>query len=88
MRKKKKIVRFSELSDEMKTQIAEAFNAVANQEAHRVKCPYCTHNSIVIFEDTSGHVQAKCKICGNETVFDALEIKRLLCQFKTMKNNK
>ena len=38
---------------------------------------YCRHNSIIVFEDTRGHVQTKCKACGRETVFNVLEMRRL-----------
>lgn len=44
---------------------------------HTDKCPYCKHNSIIVFEDTRGHVQAKCKVCGRETVFDVLSMRKL-----------
>ena len=36
-----------------------------------------THLSIIVFEDTRGHVQTKCKACGRETVFNVLEMRRL-----------
>ena len=35
------------------------------------------HNSIIVFEDTRGYVQTKCKVCGRETVFNVLEMRRL-----------
>ena len=47
-----------------------------------MKCPYCGHNSIAVFEDTKGHVQAKCKACGRETVFDVLSMRRLKLRLK------
>lgn len=31
---------------------------------------------------TRGHVQAKCKLCGRETVFDVLSMRRLLLHLK------
>ena len=31
----------------------------------------------LVFEDTRGHVQTKCKACGRETVFNVLEMRRL-----------
>lgn len=43
---------------------------------------YCGHNSIAVFEDTRGHVQAKCKACGRETVFDVLSMRRLKLRLK------
>lgn len=72
-----KSIRVSEPSSEMQVKIVRARNAIASQKPRYVKCPYCNHNSIVVFEDTRGHVQAKCKACGRETVFDVLSMRRL-----------
>lgn len=72
-----KIVRVTEPSSEMLVKIKRARHAIANQKKRMVQCPYCKHNSIAVFEDTRGHVQAKCKQCGRETVFDVLNMRRL-----------
>lgn len=72
-------IRVSEPSAEMQIKIKRAVCAVSNQKSRLVKCPYCSHNSIVVFDDTRGHVQAKCKLCGRETVFDVLSMRRLGC---------
>lgn len=63
-------------SDEMILKIRRAREAITNQKHRMVKCPYCQHNTIMVFEDTRGHVQAKCKRCGHETVFDVLNMRR------------
>ncbi len=63
-------------SADMVLKIRKARFAVASQKSRRVQCPYCHHNTIIVFEDTRGHVQAKCKLCGNETVFDVLSMRR------------
>lgn len=73
----KKNIRISEPSEEMMEKIRKARHAIANQKTRMVKCPFCGHNSIAVFEDTRGHVQAKCKLCGRETVFDVLSMRRL-----------
>ena len=78
----KKNIRISEPSEEMMEKIRKARHAIANQKTRMVKCPYCGHNSIAVFEDTRGHVQAKCKLCGRETVFDVLSMRRLLLHLK------
>lgn len=73
--------RVNEPSVEMQTKIHNARCAIASQKPRSLKCPYCKHNAIVVFEDTRGHVQAKCKVCGRETVFDVVSMRRLyLCQ--------
>ena len=71
-----KNIRITEPSAEMLVKIRMARNAIASQKPRMVKCPYCKHNSIIVFEDNRGHVQAKCKACGRETVFDVLSMRR------------
>ena len=72
-----KDIRVTEPSLEMQEKIKRARHAIASQKTRMGKCPYCQHNTIVVFEDTRGHVQAKCKRCGRETVFDVLSMRRL-----------
>ena len=73
----RKNIRVSEPSAEMQMKIQMARQAISSQKMRMVKCPYCHHNSIAVFEDTRGHVQAKCKQCGRETVFNVLSMRRL-----------
>ena len=35
-------------------------------------CHYCGHKTIIIYEDARGHVQAKCKHCGKESLYNVL----------------
>ncbi len=67
----------SEPSQEMLDKIVRAREAIANQEARYIKCPYCRHNSFVVYGDTKGHVQSKCSKCGRITVFDVLNMRRV-----------
>lgn len=64
-------------SEEMVLKIRRAREAIMNQKQRTIKCPYCQHNTIVVFADTRGHVQTKCKRCGHETVFDVLSMRRM-----------
>lgn len=73
----KRDIRVSEPSTEMMIKIQRARRAIATQQRRLIECPYCHHKSIAVFEDTRGHVQAKCKKCGRETVFDVLSMRRL-----------
>ena len=73
----KKNIRVSEPSPEMQEKIRRARHAIVNQKMRMVKCPYCGHNAIAIFEDSRDHIQAKCKACGRETVFDVISMRRL-----------
>lgn len=52
-------IRVSEPSAEMQIKIIRAKDAIASQKPRIVRCPYCRHNSIIVFEDTRGHVQTK-----------------------------
>ena len=76
-----KDIRVTEPSLEMQEKIKRARRAIVSQTTRMVKCPYCQHNAIAVFEDTRGHVQAKCKRCGRETVFDVLSMRRLKLRF-------
>ena len=74
----KKNIRVTEPSAEMQMKIRRARIAIASQKRRTMECPYCHHNTIIVFEDTRGHVQAKCKLCGRETVFDVINMRRLV----------
>ena len=76
-----KDIRVTEPSLEMQEKIKRARRAIVSQKTRMVKCPYCQHNAIAVFGDTRGHVQAKCKRCGRETVFDVLSMRRLKLRF-------
>lgn len=73
-----RVCRAQEPPEELRLKILNAVNAIARQRPRVIKCPYCRHNSIVVFEDTRGHVQAKCKNCGRETVFDVLSMRKIV----------
>lgn len=68
---------FKPLSPEMIQKIRCSSGEVAEQKSRFLKCPYCNSKSIRVFEDTCGYVQAKCKLCGKETVFDVLSMRRV-----------
>ena len=73
----KRNIRVKDPSPEMLVKIRRARIAIASQKRRTMECPYCHHNTIIVFEDTRGHVQAKCKLCGRETVFNVLSMRRL-----------
>ena len=56
----------------MIVKIRQSSADVKNQNMRNLACPYCHHCAIWVFDDTLGHVQAKCKVCGKETVFNML----------------
>lgn len=71
-------IRITEPSQEMMSKIVQARKAIAEQKARYIKCPYCQHNAIVVYEDTRGHVETKCKKCGKITVFDVMNMRRIV----------
>ena len=70
-------IRITEPSAEMQQKIIRARNAIVNQKPRYIKCPYCKHNAIVVYDDTRGHVESKCKKCGLVTVFDVLNMRKV-----------
>lgn len=74
----KRNIRVSEPSAEMQKKISRACKAIAQQKKRMVKCPYCQHNAIAVYEDARGHVETKCKKCGRITVIDVLNMRRLV----------
>lgn len=69
-------IRVSEPSAEMQIKIIRAREAIAQQKMCYIRCPYCQHNALAVYEDTRGHVETKCKKCGRVTVFDVLSMRR------------
>ena len=70
-------VKIQEPTSELQAKIVRARIAIASQQPRIIKCPYCHRNLIVVFEDTVGHVQTKCKNCGHETVLDLVNMRRV-----------
>lgn len=71
-------IRITEPSQEMMSKIVQARQAIAEQKARYIKCPYCQHNAIAVYEDTRGHVETKCKKCGRITVYDVLSMRKIV----------
>lgn len=72
-----KNIRVGTPSAEVMEKVIRARKAIASQQRRVIKCPYCQRNAIVVFQDARGHVQTKCKFCGNEVVFDILSMRRI-----------
>ena len=73
----KGMVRVQEPSEEMMLKIIRARIAISTQKQRFLLCPYCKHKAVAVFEDTRGHVEAKCSKCGRTTAFDVLSMRRL-----------
>jgi len=57
-----------------------------NLKSRTLKCHYCEHNSIIVFEDSRGHVQAKCKKCGQESIYNVVLRKNGGVMFRRIKD--
>ncbi len=63
-------IRIIEPSKITKDEIEVAKKKTINQRRKIIICPYCRFNLVFVFEDATGHIQAKCKYCGRETIFN------------------
>lgn len=64
------------LSDEMMYKVLSAIEAVASQRQRVIRCPYCRHSAIIVFEDARGHIQTKCNRCKRDVVIDVVSMRR------------
>lgn len=69
--------RYATPSPEILAQIRRAETAVAGQKSRKLLCPYCHHCALIVYEGTHGYIQAKCKVCGRETVFSTRKVRRI-----------
>lgn len=61
-----------QVSDEILEKIRKNSAGTESLKTKNLKCPYCNHLSIVVFEDSRGHVQAKCRKCGKESIYNVM----------------
>ncbi len=64
-------------SQEMMMKINRAIEAVATQTERKIKCPLCLHNTIIVYQDTRGHVKTKCNRCRKSVVIDVASMRRM-----------
>ena len=57
-----------------------------NMKSRTLKCHYCEHKAIKVFEDSRGHVQAKCKKCGEESIYNVVLRKNGSVMFRRVKD--
>lgn len=64
------------LSDEMMSMVLSAARAVKSQKQRVIRCPYCKHSALIVFEDARGHVQTKCTRCKRDVVIDVISMRK------------
>ena len=55
---KRASIRVQEPTPELIEKIRRARVAISQQKPLYLKCPYCQHNAIAVYEDTRGHATA------------------------------
>jgi ribosomal protein S27E len=55
-------------------------------KSRTLKCHYCEHKSIVVYEDSRGHVQAKCRKCGKESVYNVVLRRSGTVEFRSVRD--
>jgi len=56
-----------------------------NLKSRTLICHYCEHKGIIVFEDSRGHVQAKCKKCRRESIYNVVLRKDGRVMFRLVK---
>jgi hypothetical protein len=60
------------LSDDVLEKVRKHTIGIENQKTRVLKCHFCGHKAIKVFEDSRGHVQAKCKKCNCESIYNVV----------------
>ena len=60
------------LSEELLSKIRRHKDGSENLKSRALRCHYCNKKAIIVFEDSHGHVQAKCKNCGRESIYNVV----------------
>ena len=80
-------VRTTEPTEELLQKIRRAREEIVTKKSRDIKCPYCLHKLMVVYEDCTGHFEAKCSKCGRITVIDAASMLRMRSRDKKRKLN-
>lgn len=65
------------LSQETLDKIRRHEAGIEGLRSKTVACHFCEHKTIQIYEDSKGHVRAKCKKCGQESTYN-LALRRMI----------
>ena len=76
------------LSDELLVKIRRHQDGSEHLRKRAMKCHYCGRKAIIVFEDSKGHVQAKCKNCGRESIYNVLLRRNRMVMFRRIKRVK
>ena len=60
------------LPENVLAKVRQHSEGTENLKSRILQCHYCEHKGIVVFEDSRGHVQAKCKRCNRESIYNVV----------------
>ena len=60
------------LSEEVLEKIRRHASGTEGQKTRMIKCHYCAHKAVKVFEDSRGHIETKCKKCGEIAVYNVV----------------
>ena len=58
------------LPEEMIAHIRRHKAGADNLRPRAIGCHYCKHKAVIIYGDSNGHIQTKCKKCGKESIYN------------------
>ncbi len=72
------------LTDEILQNIRKHEAGTNGLKRRALRCHYCNHKEVEIFEDARGHVKAKCGKCGHEAIYNVAFCRNGAVRFKLL----
>ena len=61
---------FNGLQEEILAKIQKHSAGTDNLESRAIGCHYCRHKTIIVYENSRGHINAKCKKCQRAAIYN------------------
>jgi len=58
------------LNEEVLARIRRHSAGVEDKKSRAIGCHYCGHKTIMVYEDSTGYVNAKCKKCRRNAIYN------------------
>ena len=62
----------NDLPESVLAKIRKHSEGIESLNSRKMPCHYCDHKTIIVYEDSQGHIGAKCKKCGMEGIYNVL----------------
>jgi len=73
------------LSEEVLAKVRKHTSGTEGQKTRMMRCHYCEHKAVKVFEDAKGHIETKCKKCGEIAVYNVVLRRDGTVMFRLMK---